>query len=73
MRESGTFPFTGAIAIVHGLFHEETRLHLVNDVQCLGNETELLNCAHDDNIGSNCGQRNDAGVVCQGKEVYILC
>ena len=37
---------------------------LLDDVQCTGNESTLLNCTH--SSVSNCEHREDAGVKCQG-------
>ena len=51
-----------------GLFYEDILPHHISGVQCLGNETELLDCPFSDTIESKCGQRDDAGVVCQGNE-----
>ena len=38
----------------------------IDDVNCLGNETNLLNCTYDANT-QDCGHSEDAGVTCSGK------
>lgn len=37
----------------------------IDDVSCIGNETNLLNCTH--LITHNCVHSEDAGVVCSGE------
>ena len=34
-------------------------------VSCNGLELDLLSCSHSTNLGTECGPREDAGVVCQ--------
>ena len=36
----------------------------LDDVQCVGSETCLFNCAHDGIGVNNCDHNEDAGVVC---------
>ena len=38
-------------------------------VSCLGNESSILDCGHDDWGNSYCSHYEDAGVVCQPNEV----
>ena len=46
---------------------EELRVWL-NNMRCIGNETNLLLCPHDDSVGSNgCKGKRKAGVVCRPK------
>ena len=43
----------------------------LDNVMCTGNESELSECGHQ-GIGShNCGHREDAGVVCEGKHKQV--
>ena len=39
----------------------------LDDVQCTGLETSILNCPHRELGENNCGHSEDAGVVCSGK------
>ncbi|KAM6073690.1 HHIP-like protein 1 isoform 1-T1 [Chlamydotis macqueenii] len=51
-------------------FGEGTSLRiLLDDVQCLGEEKTLLECAHADIGTHNCSHEEDAGVVCSREEV----
>ena len=44
---------------------------LLDDVECVGNETSLLNCTHLGIGLSNCQHREDVSLLCQGeKEEY---
>ncbi|KAL8625952.1 hypothetical protein ACOMHN_012544 [Nucella lapillus] len=38
----------------------------LDDVECLGNETSIAQCAHTAWGQTNCGHQEDAGVVCMG-------
>ena len=42
----------------------------LDDVNCIGNETSLLNCTH--LTTHNCGHQEDAGVACPGKILVII-
>ena len=37
----------------------------LSDVSCHGSEFSILNCSHNRLPGTQCGPREDAGVVCQ--------
>ncbi|NXN97265.1 HIPL1 protein, partial [Rhinopomastus cyanomelas] len=51
-------------------FGEGTSLRiLLDDVQCTGQETTLLECSHADVGTHNCSHEEDAGVVCSREEV----
>ena len=57
----------GAIAVTSGIFSDDSQSPIVSGVQCTGSETDLLSCSHSNVIDrSNCGNHDDAGVVCQG-------
>jgi len=62
----------GAIALTSGEFAEEHRVLALSDVACLGTEQNLLNCSYSRLPGSQCGPREDAGVVCQCKKSAAL-
>lgn len=38
---------------------------LLDDLACLGNETDLLSCTHGGLYQNNCGSNEHAGVICQ--------
>lgn len=43
----------------------------LNNVNCLGTETNVLSCTFDPNLGS-CSHSNDAGVGCRSESKIIL-
>ena len=47
-----------------GSFSGTNLPHLLNDVNCLGSETNLLQCQYSTVV--SCGVTEDAAVVCQG-------
>ena len=61
---------TGAIAIDGGLFSDPLVPVLLGNVECSGNENNLLQCSHateSDEVVSQCDPRENAAVTCQGK------
>ena len=62
--------FTGAIAITGGQFSNDSLSVVVGQVECVGNETSLVECAHENEKNhqdvKNCDQNEIAGVTCQG-------
>ena len=44
----------------------------LDDVQCVGTESELSNCIHDSFGDHNCQHREDAGVSCSSESLLIM-
>lgn len=60
----------GAIPIDGGLFSDPSVPVLIGNVDCNGNESNLLECSHiteNDEVVSQCDPREKAAVACQGK------
>ena len=55
----------GAVALTGGEFAESQAELVLGDVACNGLELSLLNCSHSEEIRTDCGSREDAGLVCQ--------
>lgn len=58
-----------AIALPQAIFGSGKGIIWFDDVQCLGNETSLLNCTHRGLLISNCAHSEDASVICPGIHV----
>ena len=54
-----------------GVFGDDTESSVLFSVQCAGNETEIMDCAHSTN-GSNICSHHSAAVICQGLN-YLTC
>ena len=66
--------YTGAVGLHGAFFGEGVGLILVDDTECIGNETTLLDCSHLGIGTSNCFHNEDVSVLCQGKEnVQLTC
>ena len=62
---------TGAVAFGFAMFGAGTGPIFLDEVSCVGTETNLLECSNG-RIGSNvCLHSEDAGVRCQGEVVYV--
>ena len=45
-----------------------------NNVHCVGNESSLFSCPHDEwKLNGSCGNNQRAGLVCSGSDGEILC
>ena len=62
-----------AIAVHNAGFGEGSGPIFLDDLMCTGDEASLLECARGSDINaSDCAHREDAGVRCQGKPIYIF-
>ena len=64
--------FSGAVALTDGEFAETQAVLALRDVACNGSELNLLNCNHSTQSRTECGPREDAGVVCQCMHFTIV-
>ena len=56
-----------SIPIRHGEFGQGNGSILLDDLMCSGEESSLLECLNDNDIGSHdCSHSEDAGVKCEG-------
>ena len=56
-----------SIAVPNAGFGEGSGSIILDDVMCVGNETNILDCARGAEIyASNCEHREDVAVRCQG-------
>ena len=62
--------FSGAIALVNGLYVETDAPLFIRDVSCNGSESALLDCPYNALTQTSCGPFSDAGIVCQGEAVH---
>ena len=57
-----------AIALKRGYFGRGTSKPIyLDNVNCLGDEGQLLNCSANEIGFNNCGHSEDAGVICDGE------
>lgn len=61
-----------AVALPRAVFGSGIGVIWFDDMKCLGNETNLLNCPHRGLGISNCAHAEDANVLCPGKMVSDL-
>ena len=60
----------GAIAVTSEVFSEGTLSTVLIDVNCTGSESSLTYCSTGHIADYDCGQYEDAGVVCQGAHTH---
>ena len=65
---SPIFIHLGSYALNLASFGQGTGIIYLDDVECIGNETRLVDCGNNGIAGHNCGHLEDASAVCQGKE-----
>ncbi len=61
--------YSGAIALHRAFFGPGKGLILLDDVQCTGDESSLLDCSHRGIYIHNCGHQEDVGILCQGQKL----
>ncbi|XP_054897459.1 uromodulin-like [Poeciliopsis prolifica] len=61
----------GRVIVVTAHFGEGTGRIWMDDVKCLGNESQLTECEHPGFGDHNCDHQEDVGVVCEG--VQLIC
>ena len=44
---------------------------LFSELSCIGNESVIADCSHDDSGGHNCSHSEDVSVVCEGQSVCV--
>ena len=59
------FLVTEAVSFSMAAFGQGTGPILLDDVNCIGNESSLANCSHSGIGIQSCGHHEDAGVMCQ--------
>lgn len=57
----------GALGLHAAFFGEGVGIIFVDDADCIGNETSILDCSHLGIGTSNCFHNEDVSVLCQGK------
>ena len=72
MRQRAACLLLGAIALKGGYYDNGVGLIHLDDVQCTGDELNLLQCGHNGIGASNCFHHQDAGVICRVKGNVIL-
>ena len=60
------FYFIGAFATDTRTFGQGTGLILLDELQCTGNETRLIDCPSNEVGAHNCAHFEDIGVSCAG-------
>lgn len=55
----------GSVALTGSEFSESQAVVALTNIACSGIEMNLLNCSYRTQARTECGTREDAGVVCQ--------
>ena len=64
---------TGAASYTDARFGQGSGQILLNNVNCVGSETSLINCAHDSiGMSGSCTHADDAGVRCRRGKLNTL-
>ena len=58
-------------ALVPAYFGQGNGDILLDELECAGNETKLINCPHDGVGVHNCRHSEDIGVVCESKVLFV--
>ena len=64
--------FTGALALDGGKFSDANTPVLISGIECIGNESSLLQCEHSTDSQTVCGSLEQATAVCQGMEKHHI-
>ena len=64
--------FTGALALDGGKFSDANTPVLISEIECIGNESNLLQCEHSTDSQTVCGSREQAAAVCQGMDESMI-
>ena len=57
----------GSVPVRNAAFREVIGSILLDNLMCKGNESSLIDCVDDEDIGThNCEHKEDAGVRCEG-------
>ena len=71
LTQSNYFSSAG-VALINAQFGQGTGQIVLDDVQCSGRESQLLDCTSAPilTVSSNCDHSDDAGVRCEGLYLY---
>ena len=61
------------MALTDGEFAESQAETVLTDVTCNSSELNLLSCGHNTQSGTECGAREDAGIICQRMHFARYC
>ena len=68
--------YKAAVTYIYYIEGETPRRTLMYNVGCSGNEKSIADCTHDGWWSTDCGNKNNAGVLCQTdegkKDKYLL-
>lgn len=61
---------TGSLAAIGAFFGQGTGPIFLDNVNCVGNESRILQCRSEEIGRQNCQHSEDAGVVCPGQLLH---